>query len=198
MNTVIIEKVCGKIGVDQLSFESNEVAFRLGTERGYTNETIEKCKPILLGEIDCRYTAVRVKTDVKDRTVDLGFFKTESFFLANNLKGCDSCFIMAVTLGQKVDMLLKRLSVLSAAEYYITDALASALADCAADRAEDAICGNKIRCPRFSPGYFDLPLELQPEVLKAVEAQKYTGITLSKNYLMIPQKSITAFIGIKN
>jgi cobalamin-dependent methionine synthase I len=47
---------------------------------------------------------------------------------------------------------------------------------------------------RFSPGYGDLQLEVQSrfyQVLKLAEI----GITLLESFLMIPQKSITAFIG---
>lgn len=49
---------------------------------------------------------------------------------------------------------------------------------------------------RFSPGYGDLPLKHQPEVLRLLEAQKRLGINLTSSGLMIPRKSVTAIMGI--
>ena len=51
--------------------------------------------------------------------------------------------------------------------------------------------------PRFSPGYGDLSLDLQTDLIRITEAQKHIGITLSENLIMIPTKSVTAIIGIK-
>lgn len=195
----VIERFYGKIERESLSFDDNEVALRLKTERGYTNEIIDECKQILLDNVDCRYCAVRVDVCVTDeKLIDLGFFKTESSALAKNLCGCNQCYIMAVTLGNRVDMLLKRLSISSIAKHYITDALASALAESAADMAERLVKADNDCKPRFSPGYADLSLDIQSDVLKILEASKYLGVSISKTNLMTPQKTITAFIGIKN
>ena len=49
---------------------------------------------------------------------------------------------------------------------------------------------------RFSPGYGDLPLSVQPTVLAALDAQRRLGITLSSSLLMTPTKSVTAIIGM--
>ncbi|MBE6718950.1 MAG: hypothetical protein E7574_06820 [Ruminococcaceae bacterium] len=194
----VLEKFYGKIESEKLLFDPNEVALRLKTERGYTNEIIDECKKILQNNVDCRYCAVKADVFVTDEsTVDLGFLKTESKSLAKNLYGCTQCYIMAVTLGNKVDMLLKKMSVSSPAKHYITDALASALAESAADTAEAIIKGKSDCTLRFSPGYADLTLEIQPNVLNVLEASKYIGVTISKSLLMTPQKTITAFIGIK-
>lgn len=195
----VIERFYGKIESNKLSFDPNEVALRLKTERGYTNDTIEECKEELLNNTECRYCAVKAEVFVTDgNTVDFGSFKTESTSLAKNISGCNECYIMAVTLGNKVDFLLKRLSVSSVAKHYITDALASALAESAADIAEEIIKRDNKCSPRFSPGYADLSLNIQSDVLDILDARKCLGITISKSYLMTPQKTITAVIGVKN
>ena len=194
----VIERFYGRIDRNNLCFNQNEVAARLKTERGYTNETILECEKLLLDSVDCRYCAVRTDVLISDeKNIDLGFLKTESKALAKNLSDCSECYIMAVTLGNKVDILLKRLSVLSVAKSYIVDALASALAESAADLAEKIIKGDKECRPRFSPGYADLSLSIQSGVLNILEASKYLGVSVSKTNLMNPQKTITAFIGIK-
>lgn len=49
---------------------------------------------------------------------------------------------------------------------------------------------------RYSPGYGDLPLEVQNSFLRALDAQKKIGLTVSRNNLLFPRKSVTAIIGI--
>ena len=49
---------------------------------------------------------------------------------------------------------------------------------------------------RFSPGYGDLPLCIQPEVCAALDAGRRVGIHVSDSFLMNPMKSVTAVIGI--
>jgi len=51
---------------------------------------------------------------------------------------------------------------------------------------------------RFSPGYGDLPLSIQPQMISATNANKYLHISVNESLLMIPQKSITAIIGIRS
>jgi cobalamin-dependent methionine synthase I len=50
---------------------------------------------------------------------------------------------------------------------------------------------------RYSPGYGDLSLSFQPVLLNELNAAKLLGITLTDSYLMIPRKSISAIIGVK-
>ena len=50
--------------------------------------------------------------------------------------------------------------------------------------------------PRYSPGYGDLSLSVQKDVLNILNADKILGIKLGENLLMIPKKSITAIQGV--
>ena len=147
--------------------------------------------------IDCRFCARRVGVCVSDGKLDLGFGEFFSKDLSAVLCGCDEAYIFALTLGHGVDRLIARLSAISASEGFIADALASAYAESAADIAEKRICGDKARPPRFSVGYGDLPLELQPRIVEFLNAGKLLGLTLGKSLLISPKKSITAIVGIK-
>ena len=51
--------------------------------------------------------------------------------------------------------------------------------------------------PRFSPGYGDVPLTVQKDFFRLLPCQKI-GLTLMDNLIMAPEKSVTAFIGIKD
>ena len=61
-------------------------------------------------------------------------------------------------------------------------------------RAQEAARGYQLR-PRYSPGYGDLPLALQTDFARILDMQKWCGISLTDALLMVPSKSITAFIG---
>ena len=52
-------------------------------------------------------------------------------------------------------------------------------------------------CPRYSPGYGDFALENQKGIFNLLSPSKYTGLTLKDNMIMVPEKSVTAVIGIK-
>jgi len=51
--------------------------------------------------------------------------------------------------------------------------------------------------PRFSPGFGDLTLDIQPQVLAVTNARKNLAITLDGGFLMSPSKSVTAFVGVE-
>ena len=52
---------------------------------------------------------------------------------------------------------------------------------------------------RFSPGYGDWPLEIQPQLGKIIKTEQI-GLQVTDNFLLFPRKSVTAIIGcrIKN
>ncbi|MFD2385920.1 hypothetical protein [Enterococcus rivorum] len=68
------------------------------------------------------------------------------------------------------------------------------LAECEIEEsiAEERLVLNR----RFSPGYGDLALDIQPKFLATLEANRRIGLNLSESLLMIPRKSVTAIIGL--
>ena len=189
----------GTIPEENLVLSPNEVALRLKTSRGYTDEIIRKCEANLRKVLDCRYAGTRVALSYpRENVMDFGFCTVESKALYQNLGGCKEAFLVAVTIGHGADRLTGKLSVTSTAEHFITDGLGSAFAEAACDCAEKLIKGD-IRCKRrFSPGYADLALDIQPKLLEAVDAGRLLNIRLGKTLLMSPCKSITAIMGIED
>jgi len=50
---------------------------------------------------------------------------------------------------------------------------------------------------RYSPGYGDFPLAAQRELLSLLDAPRKVGVSLTDTLLMVPSKSVSAIIGIK-
>ena len=179
-----------------LEADVRELSLRLKMPTGAELPILEKCISEVRDAVSCKACIAEFDVRVSERTVFIGDdFSVESANLAKNLSGCTKVEIMAVTLGAGVDMLLRKKGAVSASEHFVCDAVASAFAERAADLAEKYFMGDTPRRPRFSPGYGDLPLEIQRDVLRKCDAGRLLGINLTESDLMIPTKSITAMIG---
>ncbi|MBE6479347.1 MAG: hypothetical protein E7Z98_02380 [Olsenella sp.] len=121
--------------------------------------------------------------------------------IARHLDGAVAVGVMAVTVGMGVERELRRLSLTDTTAQVIFDAAGTTAVERAADAAEASVvrmaAERGLFCNyRFSPGYGDLPLETQPTLLAALDAQRRLGITLSDSLLMTPTKSVTAVVGM--
>ena len=179
-----------------LEADFRELSLRLKMPGGTELPILEKCISAVRDAVSCKACIAELDVRISGSTVFIGDdFSVESANLAKNLSGCTRVCIMAVTLGAGVDMLLRKKSAVSPSEHFVCDAVASAFAERAADLAEKYFMGDTPRRPRFSPGYGDLPLEIQRDVLRMCDAGRLLGINLTETNLMIPTKSITAMIG---
>ena len=121
--------------------------------------------------------------------------------IARHLDGAVSCAVMAVTIGMGVERELKRLSAVDSLAGLIFDAAGTVAVEQAATACQRSIIAEAqarglYANARFSPGYGDLPLAVQPVLLSTVDAQRRLGITLTNSLLMVPTKSVTALMGI--
>jgi 5-methyltetrahydrofolate--homocysteine methyltransferase len=57
---------------------------------------------------------------------------------------------------------------------------------------------NEYLTMRFSPGYGDVPLIASEGILEILNAKKRIGMGLTESSMLIPIKSVTAFIGISD
>ena len=145
------------------------------------------------------YKAVYRKVSVmlKDNAiVDFGFCKIKNENLYKNLSGCGSAYIFAATAGAGVDRLLLRYSKTSPAHAVVADCIASSAVEVWCDEVNEELSRLYETKPRFSPGYGGVSLEYQKDVLSFLDAERKIGITLSDALMMIPAKSVTAFVGI--
>ena len=119
--------------------------------------------------------------------------------LKRHLAGCRRAVLFCATLGVQVDSFIRRAQSV--------DMLHGLALDCAADTAVEQVCdqieaelqGQFPGCffPfRYSPGYGDLPLTLQNELLDLLDAPRRVGLTASASHILIPRKSVTAILGV--
>lgn len=121
--------------------------------------------------------------------------------IKRHVEGAVAVVLMAATLGMESERLLRRETALSATDGLLLNALASSMAEDAAEllhahirvwaRERGARAGG-----RFSPGYGDLPIEVQPRLVGALSADRLLGVSVTERCFLIPAKSVTAIIGL--
>ena len=138
---------------------------------------------------------------ISNGTVDFGFARTNSAALAKNLAGCDRVVIFAATVGIGLDRLIARYGVKSPSRALMLQAFGAERIEALCDSFTEDINTSEYKefslMPRFSPGYGDLPLEFQSEIFRVLDCPKKIGLSLNRTLLMVPTKSVTAIIGIK-
>ncbi|MBE6607693.1 MAG: Vitamin B12 dependent methionine synthase activation subunit [Ruminococcaceae bacterium] len=138
-----------------------------------------------------------------ENELDLTFTKTSSKNLQKNLEYCDSIILFSATVGLEIDRLIARYSKISPARALMLQAIGAERIESLCDFFNDDIkkekkALGKFTHPRFSPGYGDLPIEIQKDIFRALDCPRKIGLTLNENLLMSPTKSVSAIIGIGN
>ena len=158
---------------------------------------LRRCAPPLMAA--CRARAVYRQLSTAD-LAQTGLLQGQD--IARHLAGCTGGVLLAVTLGPGADGAIRRAGIGDVAAGAGTDALASALAEQAADAAERLLVqhyqGQGLYLTgRYSPGYGDWPLAVQPLLAStAGYAPAAIGLCVQENCLMTPRKSITALLGV--
>jgi hypothetical protein len=159
---------------------------------------LQKCAVPLLAAAMPR--AVWLLADVPALT-EAGLLPGED--VHKHLTGCGQAILLAVTLGPGVDAQIRRAGVGDIAAGVASDALGSALAEQAADAAEAqlrqwAATEGKYLTGRFSPGYGDWDIAVQPLVAAALDTARKAGLCVTDTNLMTPRKSVTALLGVSD
>ncbi len=129
--------------------------------------------------------------------LDFGILQTDSKALMKNLEGCEEVIIFAATIGLEIDRLIRRYTNLSPAKALFFQAIGAERIESLCDAFCDELKGEGLQLrPRFSPGYGDLPLELQKDIFRVLDCPRKIGLSLNESLLMSPSKSVTAIIGI--
>lgn len=126
----------------------------------------------------------------------LEFFSKD---LGRNLHGCSSVYLMAATVGPQVDNVIRREQNVNPAMAAVLQGAGAMFIEKLVDYVnakikEDAEKQGKTIKPRYSPGYGDVPLDMQKNFFSLLPCTRI-GLTLMDTLIMAPEKSVTAFIG---
>jgi len=130
---------------------------------------------------------------------DIGI-KSEN--IAGLLKKSEFAVLFMVTIGKSLEQKVAEFSNSgNMTDALILDAIGSETADYAADILHRQEIAGKAEkegfkvTPRFSPGYGDWVLSAQKDILRVCSGNQI-GISVSDNFMMSPQKSVSAVFGL--
>ena len=112
---------------------------------------------------------------------------------------CDTAVLLVCTLGAEFDRMMQEWEKRDMARAAVMDVCGSAWTEAVCDETEKEIRSRfpgRFLTDRFSPGYGDLPLELQRGFLQALDGGRKLGITVNDSFLLLPCKSVTAIVGL--
>ena len=147
------------------------------------------------------YQIFSISKDRDNLSLEDGRFGLVGNDIRKHLEGSETCILMAVTLGHEVDTRIRYYEKISMTKALILDACATMEIEKICNR----ICSeielsimkdNKRLTSRYSPGYGDLPLNIQKEFLALLGAEKSIGLTSTFTSILIPRKSVTAIVGV--
>ena len=121
--------------------------------------------------------------------------------LCYHLRNASKVVVFAATLGVSFDNYLRISQIKSINSALILDVCASEYVESFCDFLQEDIrqkeaLSNYMFLPRFSPGYGDFDISIQPSILDILNAQRLIGLTCSSTFIMLPRKSVSAIIGL--
>lgn len=161
------------------------------------NESIKEL--VEISDLKYVYRILNIKKENKNINFE-DLINIKSNDLQNLFKNCDKSAVMAATLGFEVEKSIKYYSMTNLSKALVFDACAAACIESLCDVAQAEIkeIAAKENCSitfRYSPGYGDVPISHQGEILSALDAQKLIGLSALESSILVPRKSVTAFIG---
>ena len=192
-----------------MNIDLNEVLRYLGMA---CSEENEKQALAIAAELEKRiepafvWKAFDLQKDAEHRIVRLagigqgsGFATLAGETASRMLEDCEKAAVLVCSLGFAFERMLAFEQARDMSRAVILDACGSAYVEAGCDEAEKEIASSfpgYYLSDRFSPGYGDLNLSLQKELLSSTGADKRLGIQLSDSMLMTPSKTVTAIVGI--
>ncbi|MBP7088150.1 MAG: hypothetical protein KBB01_02485 [Candidatus Omnitrophica bacterium] len=189
----------------------DKIYSRLGYAKGLTDIT-EKQRKEVDKDIEYALTLIKLKglarrisiKEIKASQVILSeetIFKSHS--LAGFLTGYPECLILGATSGQKIVKTIQESSNnKNFTQAVVLDAVASEMTDAALNWIVDYF-NNQLRrenkrvsSRRFSAGYGDFSLVNQKIIVDILD-MKRIKVAINNNFMLIPEKSVTAVAGIK-
>lgn len=172
-----------------------KTVFPVGEKQRFLSEALkafELCLPVGRWDI-----AGVEKVDFDGILLEDGCFIAGGDF-ARRCAGISHLWFASVTVGNEV---IRYRDQADAGIAVICDAVASETADAAMDLLQKLASGELIRqgldvgIRRFSPGYGDMPLELQKFFFRRLKLAEL-NMNLNENMFITPEKSVTAFAGV--
>ena len=154
------------------------------------NIVVENSKPVaIVKTVPCHW----------NNTLTILNKKLTGKLVERHLRNCEKVTILLVTLGEAVDSLIedahhKGDELLS----FFLDSVASEFAEYTVREVDRMLKDEEtqyVAGARISPGYVDLPLQLNQWILDVLDGRRLGIKVKEESYIFIPRKTVSALIG---
>jgi hypothetical protein len=152
--------------------------------------------------VELKACAVITPIDKREgKTIFIGKINFSSGLVSSLLKDSREILFCAVTAGRKIIEEIKKRQKTNLTQAVIFDAVASEMADSGFDWIasyfnQELRRKNQCLTPkRISCGYADFAIENQKKIYDLLKLNKI-GVTISSSFMLIPEKSATAVLGV--
>lgn len=160
------------------------------------DELITKAITICKDNLKLKHVVKRFKVNHAKKEVVDAEIQLSGEDIWKHIKGCDEIYLMAATIGFEVERLVARYMVENKTLAVILDSAAV----CAIESYCDDICDSfkEDVTFRYSCGYGDFDISAQKQICNVLDTNRKIGLFVNSSYMLSPQKSVTAVVGIKN
>ncbi len=171
------------------------------------NLRINQCIQETKNEIDTKYVYetydIRKNLDLNTVEFENTNLILKSKDISELFRDCDKCILMCATLGFNIEKNIRRYSYNDLTKGIIVDACATTsieeICDLIQDNILQEVCKEgKSLTMRYSPGYGDLDISANRDILNVLDAHRKIGVTVTNTGIMLPRKTVVALIGITN
>ena len=201
-----------RVSPDELTSNKKEVLRYLGYSKKdlleneiidfSTDRLVDSCMAEMKSVLKCQGVYSIFDLNIEGKKISFADISFESESLSINLKSCTKIVLLAATIGPAADFLIKKATKLDTAKAAVMNSCGAMFIEEYVNLLNDKISKDAFSQgfnskPRFSPGYGDVPLSVQKEFFRLLPCTQRLGLTLMESLIMAPEKSVTAFVGLK-
>lgn len=195
------------MNISSLKINKEEVLRYLGYSGKKPDEETDRCidEMILLADSVLSPKEIHGIFDTENCPDGIKLKGTDTVFggndIENHLDGSFRCILFAATLGAEAERQLNILQKKDMQKAVIFDAVCDTyieeFSDVCCKKLKEEMRKNGLYInTRFSPGYGDLSIERQTDIISVLNCTKLIGLTVTDSFILLPRKSITALIGV--
>jgi hypothetical protein len=178
------------------------VGFRGQDINDSLRSSIKRCAALTEQAASPRFVTVEsAPVRILKKGVDLDGLILKGKDIRLHLGQASAGILMGVTVGVEIERLIQYHRRQSMLDVLLIDAAATDLIEQICSRIENSLRNIYQKqgldiTDRFSCGYGDLPIEAQPNIIRVLDAPRAIGLTCSSSLMLVPQKSVTAILGV--
>ena len=143
-----------------------------------------------------RSVVKRYKVDKETKSIVGTTLKLPGEDIWKHIEGCGEVYLLCGTIGFGPEKEIAKNFVKDKTLAIILDAAATSAIESYLDELETTLDG--VKTTRYSCGYGDLDIKIQKDICAVLDTFRKIGVFVNEAYMLSPQKSVTAIIGVKD